>query len=164
VSPVIDVVAPRLLAPAIMLAAALIVKGYTDAGEGFSAGVIVALAVALRYVVLGRRRADRSIRLTRHAHVIAAVGLLIALACGFGSTLTGEPPFTHLPLAGEPVIHVGTLELTTAVGFDVGVFMLVSASLVMLVRHLTGLVEDDGIAALDDDLPDDAGVAGEGDR
>jgi hypothetical protein len=42
--------------------------------------------------------------------------------------------------------------------------MLVSASLVMLVRHLTGLVEDDGIAALDDDLPDDAGVAGEGDR
>ena len=36
-SPVIDVVAPRLLAPALMVAAALIVKGYTDVGEGFSA-------------------------------------------------------------------------------------------------------------------------------
>ena len=137
-SPVIDVVAPRLLAPAIMLAAALIVKGYTDAGEGFSAGVIVALAVALRYVVLGQRRGDRSIRVARQAHVVAAAGLLIAIACGFASTLTGEPPFTHLPLAGEPVIHVGTLELTTAVGFDVGLFMLVSGSLVMLVRYLTG--------------------------
>jgi multicomponent Na+:H+ antiporter subunit B len=149
-SPVIDVVAPRLLAPAVMLAAALIVKGYTDAGEGFSAGVIVALAVALRYVVLGRRRGDRSIRIARHAHVIAALGLLIALGCGFASTLLGEPPFTHLPLAGEPVLHIGTLEVTTAVGFDVGLFLLVSSSLVMLVRHLTGLVEGDPVPGDDD--------------
>ena len=54
-SPVIEVVAPRLLGPALMVAAAIIVKGYTDVGDGFSAGVIVALAVALRYVALGRR-------------------------------------------------------------------------------------------------------------
>jgi multisubunit Na+/H+ antiporter MnhB subunit len=162
VSPVIDVVAPRLLAPAIMLAAALIVKGYTDAGEGFSAGVIVALADALRYVVLGQRRGDRSIRPARHAHLIAAVGLLIAIACGFGSTLIGEPPFTHLPLAGEPVVHVGTLELTTAVGFDVGLFMLVSGSLVMLVRHLTGLIEGDDVTdepVAEEATADDAATA-----
>ena len=36
--------------------AAIIVKGYTDVGDGFSAGVIVALAIALRYVTLGRER------------------------------------------------------------------------------------------------------------
>ena len=149
-SPVIDIVAPRLLAPAVMLAAALIVKGYTDAGEGFSAGVIVALAVALRYVTLGHRRAERSFRLARYAHVIAAGGLLIALACGFGSTLLGLAPFTHLPRAGEPVVHVGTLELTTAVGFDAGLFLLVFGSLVVLVRQLTRLVEDDVVPQADD--------------
>ena len=149
-SPIIDVVAPRLLAPAILLAAALIVKGYTDAGEGFSAGVIVALAVALRYVALGPERAERSFRLARHAQVIAVVGLLIALACGFGSTLIGLPPFTHLPLAGEPVVHVGTLELTTAVGFDVGLFLLVFGSLVVLIRHLTRLVDEDADQPGDD--------------
>ena len=43
-SAIIDVVAPRLLAPAVMVAAAIIVKGYTDVGDGFSAGVIVQLS------------------------------------------------------------------------------------------------------------------------
>jgi len=141
-SPVIDVVVPRLLAPAVMLAAALIVKGYADVGEGFSAGVVVTLAVALRYVALGRSRADRTLPIARHAHVIAAAGLLVALAFGFSGVVFGEPPFTHLPPPGEPVIRVGTLELTTAVGFDVGLFLLVSGSLVSLVRHLAGLVTD----------------------
>ena len=149
-SPIIDVVAPRLLAPAVMLAAALIVKGYTDVGEGFSAGVIVALAVSLRYVALGYRRAERTFRLGRHAHVIAAVGLLIALGSGFAGSFTGQPPFTHVPLAGEQVIRIGTLELTTAVGFDVGLFLLVFGSLVVLIRELTALVGDEPVRAQDD--------------
>jgi multisubunit Na+/H+ antiporter MnhB subunit len=143
-SPVIDVIAPRLLAPAVMLAAALMVKGYTDVGEGFSAGVIVALAIGLRYVVLGRARADRTLALARQAHVIAAAGLLIALAFGFVGVAFGQPPFTHLPRAGEPVLHVGTLELTTAMGFDLGLFLLVSGSMVVLIRALAGLVPAGG--------------------
>ena len=141
-SPVIDVVATRLLAPAVMLAAALIVKGYTDVGEGFSAGVIVALAVGIRYVTLGRARADMTLGIARRAHVVAAAGLLIALAFGFAGVVFGEPPFTHLPRPGEPVVRIGTLELTTAIGFDVGLFLLVSGSLVVLVRNLTGLIAD----------------------
>jgi multisubunit Na+/H+ antiporter MnhB subunit len=146
VSPIIDVVAPRLLAPAVMLAAALIVKGYTDVGEGFSAGVIVALAVGLRYVALGRRRADSTLRIARRADAVAAAGLLIALGFGFAGVAAGEPPFTHLPPPGEPVVHVGSLELTTAVGFDIGLFLLVSGSLVVLIRHLTGLLDDGELA------------------
>ena len=149
-SPIIDVVAPRLLAPAVMLAAALIVKGYTDVGEGFSAGVVVALAVSLRYVALGYRRAERTFRLGRHAHVIAALGLLIALGSGFAGAFAGHPPFTHVPLAGEQVIRIGTLELTTAVGFDVGLFMLVFGSLLVLIRELTALVGDDPVRQRDD--------------
>jgi len=142
VSPIIDVVAPRLLAPAILLAAALIVKGYTDVGEGFSAGVIVALAVGLRYVTLGRARADRTLPIARSAHLVAAAGLLIALAFGFFGIVVGEPPFTHMPPPGEPVTRIGRLELTTAAGFDVGLFLLVVGSLVVLIRHLSGLIPE----------------------
>jgi multisubunit Na+/H+ antiporter MnhB subunit len=142
-SPIIAVVAPRLLAPAVMLAAALIVKGYTDVGEGFSAGVIVALAVALRYVVLGRRRADRTLAIARHAPVVAAAGLLIAIGFGFGGVLLGQPPFTHQPPPGDPVVKIGTLELTTAVAFDTGLFLLVVGTLVVLVRELARLLPDD---------------------
>jgi multisubunit Na+/H+ antiporter MnhB subunit len=141
-SPILDVVAPRLLGPAIVLSVALIVKGYTDVGEGFSAGVIVALAVGLRYVTLGRERAERTLGIARSAHIVAAGGLLIALAFGFVGVAFGEPPFTHFPRPGEPVIRVGALELTTAVGFDVGLFLLVLGSLVVLIRHLSGLVPE----------------------
>jgi multicomponent Na+:H+ antiporter subunit B len=142
-SPILDVVAPRLLGPAIMLAMALIVKGYTDVGEGFSAGVVVALAIGLRYVTLGAERAERTLPIARRANVVAASGLLIAFGFGFSGLVWGQPPFTHWPLPGEAVVRIGKLELTTAVGFDVGLFLLVVGSLVMLIRGLTSLLPDD---------------------
>ncbi|HET8786549.1 MAG TPA: MnhB domain-containing protein [Candidatus Limnocylindrales bacterium] len=139
-TPIVRVVAPRLLPVALVVAIALIVKGYTDVGEGFGAGVIVGLAVGLRYVVLGPERADRSLPLVRRADALAAVGLLTALAFGFAGIPFGQPPFTHYPRAGEPALHVGTLELTTAVGFDIGLFMLVVGVVVLLIRELSRLV------------------------
>jgi multisubunit Na+/H+ antiporter MnhB subunit len=141
VSVILEVVAPRLLGPAVMVAAAIIVKGYVDVGDGFSAGVVVALAVALRYVTLGAARAERSLPVLRYAPTVAAAGLLLALAVGFFPVAIGEPPFTHYPRPGDDVVHVGTLELTTAVAFDVGVFLLVAGALVEVVHQLTRLVE-----------------------
>jgi multisubunit Na+/H+ antiporter MnhB subunit len=144
VSVVIEVVAPRLLGPAVMVAAAIIVKGYTDVGDGFSAGVIVALAIALRYVTLGIERTERSLRVLAHAPVIAAGGLLLALAVGFLPVAAGDPPFTHRPAPGADVVKLGTLELISAVVFDVGVFLLVCGVLVTLVHQLARLVEESG--------------------
>jgi multicomponent Na+:H+ antiporter subunit B len=144
VSVVIEVVAPRLLGPAVMIAAAIIVKGYTDVGDGFSAGVIVALAIALRYVTLGIERTERSLRVLAHSPVIAAGGLLLALAVGFLPVAAGDPPFTHRPGPGEEVVKLGTLELISAVAFDMGVFLLVCGVLVTLVHQLARLVEESG--------------------
>jgi multicomponent Na+:H+ antiporter subunit B len=141
VSTVIDVVAPRLLGPAVMVAAAIIVKGYGDVGDGFSAGVIVALAIALRYVTLGTERAERSLPILRHAPVIATGGMLLALAVGFLPVAAGDPPFTHWPAPGAHVVKIGTLELISAVVFDLGVFLLVCGVLVTLVHQLARLVE-----------------------
>ena len=140
-SAVLEVVAPRLLGPAVMFAAAIIVKGYTDVGDGFSAGVIVALAIALRYVTLGTERAERSLPVLRHAPAIAAGGLLMALAVGFLPVVAGDPPFTHRPGPGADVVKIGTLELISAVAFDIGVFLLVCGALVTVVHQLARLVE-----------------------
>jgi multisubunit Na+/H+ antiporter MnhB subunit len=137
-----EVVAPRLTGPAVMFAVAEIVKGYTDVGDGFSAGVVVALAIALRYIALGSEHSERSLPLLRHAPVVAIAGLMVALASGFFPLALGEPPFSHFPGPGDPVTKVGTLELTTAVLFDVGIFLLVAGALVTLVHHLAGLVEE----------------------
>jgi multicomponent Na+:H+ antiporter subunit B len=144
VSTVIEVVAPRLLAPAVMVAAAIIVKGYSDVGDGFSAGVIVALAISLRYVTLGTDGAEQSLPILRRAPAVAAGGLLLALAVGFFPVAAGDPPFTHEPAPGAHVVKLGTLELMTAVVFDIGVFLLVCGVLVTLVYHLARLVEGAG--------------------
>ena len=138
-SDVIGLVAPRLLGPAVMVAAAIIVKGYADVGDGFSAGVIVALAISLRYLAFGTEDAERSLPVLRHAPAIATSGLLTALAVGFFGVLAGDPPFTHRPGPGEDVVTIGTVELITAVAFDVGLFLLVAASLVVLVHNLARL-------------------------
>ena len=142
-SVVLELIAPRLLGPALMVAAAIIVKGYADVGDGFSAGVIVATAIALRYVVLGTERAERGLPILRHAPEFAVAGLLLSLAVAFSGLLHGDPPFTHLPLRGDHVVHLGKLELITAVAFDLGVFLLVTASLVVVVHHLARLVAGD---------------------
>jgi multicomponent Na+:H+ antiporter subunit B len=142
VSVIFEVIAPRLLGPALVVAAALIVKGYTDVGDGFSAGVIVALAISLRYVTLGPARAEDGLPILRRAPAGVACGLLIALAVGFGPVLAGDPPFTHVPGPGEDVVKIGTLELISAVAFDVGVFVLVTSVLVLLLHHLSSLVAE----------------------
>ena len=139
-SPVIDVIAPRLLGPAVIVAAAVIVKGYTDVGDGFSAGVIVALAIGLRYITHGPAETERAMPVLRHAPVIAAGGLVLGLAVGFFPAVAGAPPFKHLPAPGEHVTTIGTLELTTAVAFDIGVFLVVAGSLVTLIHQLSSLV------------------------
>lgn len=140
-SNIFAVIAPRLLGPALVIGIAIIVRSYVNVGDGFSAGVIVATAIALRYVSLGWRLAERSLPILRHAPIVAGGGLLLALVTGFAGLLVGDPPFTHFPRAGEPVIHIGTLELMSAVVFDAGVFLLVTGSLVVVIHHLARLAE-----------------------
>lgn len=131
-------IARLLLAPSLVVAVAIMVKGYSDVGDGFSAGVIVALAVSLQYVASGARRAEAELPLLRRAPLVAGAGLLLALAVGFFPVLTGKPIFTHWPPPGVHPITIGTLEILTAVVFDVGVFLLVVGVLVILVHQLAG--------------------------
>lgn len=133
---VVELVAPRLLGPALMVAAAIIVKGYTDVGDGFSAGVIIALAVSLQYLALGPRGAEATLPILRRAPAVAVAGLLLALAVAFVPVLSGRPLLAHLPPPGRNPVTLGTLELITAVVFDVGVFLLVVGVLVVLVHQL----------------------------
>ncbi len=115
----------RLLLPAsLMVAAGVLVKGYADTGDGFSAAIIASLGVLLQYVAFGRITAAR-LPVVRHASALAAVGLAIALAVAFVPLLVGDPVMTHYPRAGEHARHIGSLELITPVLFDVGVFLLV---------------------------------------
>lgn len=132
-----------LFAPVVVIAIAVLVKGYASVGDGFSAGVIVALGVLLQYLALGRREAERLLPI-RFLPALAFVGMLLALAVATVPLLLGDPILTHLPAPGADVVELGTLELITAVAFDVAVFLLVIGSSVGIIHTLAAIATEEG--------------------
>jgi multisubunit Na+/H+ antiporter MnhB subunit len=113
-----------LLLPTFIIAFGVMLKGYADVGDGFSAGVIAALGIAIQLFVFGPVELQR-LWVVHLAPRGVFVGLLIALLTAFVPAIRGQALFTHQPLPGEDVVHFGTLELITAVAFDIGVFLIV---------------------------------------
>ncbi|MBA2261848.1 MAG: MnhB domain-containing protein [Solirubrobacterales bacterium] len=135
------VVARMLLAPLLVVAAAILVKGFTDVGDGFSAGVVAALGILLQYVTLGREEVERTlpVRFLPHAAFVALLG---ALAVALVPLLRGDPILTHLPPPGAEVATVGKLELMTAVAFDACVFLVVLGAVVGIVHAVARAYEE----------------------
>lgn len=113
-----------LLLPTFMIAFAVMIKGYAEIGDGFSAGVIVSLGIILQGVAFGADEFDR-LPLVRYAPLAAIAGVLLALCVAFAPVMAGKPIFTHWPPAGDTAVHFGALELITPLLFDVGVFLVV---------------------------------------
>jgi len=116
-------VAKLLYAPILVVACAILVKGYADVGDGFAAGVVAALAVVLQWLAApgdaGRRVA------VSWWPVVAFCGLSGAILLAAALAARDTELLTHLPAPGGGVVKVGTAELITAVAFDVTVFALV---------------------------------------
>jgi multisubunit Na+/H+ antiporter MnhB subunit len=134
-----------LLLPTLMVAAAILVKGYAEVGDGFGAGVIATLGILLQYTALGHREARR-LPPVRVAPAIGVAGLVLALLVAFVPTARGAAIMTHSPPPGGAVIHLGTIELLTAVLFDVGVFLLVFGFAVGAI-DLVAQASDDRVGA-----------------
>lgn len=137
-----QMVSRGLLAPSLVVAAAILVKGYADVGDGFAAGVVAALAVLLQYLAFGRREVAAALPVHR-AGTVAMVGLGISFLVFAVPFLAGGAPLEHWPPPGSSVIHVGTLEIMTAVAFDVGVFLLVLGSAISIIDALAALEDED---------------------
>ncbi|HSK35676.1 MAG TPA: MnhB domain-containing protein [Actinomycetota bacterium] len=130
-------VARLLLVPVLMVAAAILIKGYVDVGDGFAAGVIAALGILLQYLAFGRSAVQQALPV-RHAVKLAVAGLLLSLVVAFVPVLAGRAPLQHAPAPGAEVVHLDSLELLTAVAFDVGVFALVLGMAVATIDLITG--------------------------
>lgn len=120
----------RLVFPfALVVAVALLVKGYAQVGDGFSAGAVAGLGALVQLVVLERRRA-RSLIGARASRALIAAGLVLVLTVVLGPIALGHPPVTHFPRPGEHVTSLGVLELHTSVLFDAGTAMIVYGAVV----------------------------------
>jgi multicomponent Na+:H+ antiporter subunit A len=138
-------IARMLYLPTFVLAAAILVKGFVQTGDGFSAGMIAALGVALRYMAFGHEE-TRGLPVVRHAATVSLTGLLVALGVATAPLFLGEAVLTHFPPAGTEPLHFGTIEVMTAVLFDAGVFLLVFGFAVAMISFFARSISQREVA------------------
>jgi multicomponent K+:H+ antiporter subunit A len=123
VTPLIRVVSLAVLPIALMISFSYLVTAEERPGDGFTAGIITALALALEYLSFGYAQTRRRIRRIRFDYVLFG-GLGVALAATVLPLLSGDPLLGMQRLVvAIPVL--GELKLSRSMVFDVGIYLVV---------------------------------------
>jgi multicomponent K+:H+ antiporter subunit A len=109
------------------------VRGHNEPGGGFVAGLIMAVAIILQYMVGGAVWVEENLKL--YPRRLVALGLLIAAATGLGAWLFGYPFLTsHSAHPELPLL--GVVPLPSAFLFDLGVYLLVVGTTAVILLSL----------------------------
>ena len=138
-----DTVRDYLLVPSVIMqwmfpvvitfAVYIFLRGHDLPGGGFSAGLTLSIGFLLQYLAGGTRWAEDRIRIQPLRWM--GIGLLLAAATGAGAWLLGYPFLTsHFRYLDIPLI--GKAPAATALLFDLGVFLLVVGSTVLILVAL----------------------------
>jgi multicomponent K+:H+ antiporter subunit A len=124
----------RLMLPlAVLVSFFFLLRGHNAPGGGFVGGLVLATAVLVQYMMGGTHWVEA--RTNIHPPYWIAFGLLLAAAAGmaawfFSATfLTSGGAYFSLPVIGE--VHIAT-----TLFFDVGVYMVVAGSAVLMLIAL----------------------------
>lgn len=139
--PIILVYITRPLLPlALLFSAYIFLRGHNDPGGGFIAGLITATVLTLQYIASGIVWTRP--RLHYDNHIIMALGLILALGTGLTSWalnypfLTSTYEYVTLPL-------IGKFEIASAMAFDLGVFLVVVGSVMLMLVKLGSINSED---------------------
>lgn len=122
----------RLLLPFMgVVAVYFFMRGHNLPGGGFVAGLIFSVAILVQYMLAGTVWVESHLQLRPHRWL--GFGLVLACATGLGAWLFGHPFLTtHTAHVDWPL--VGELHLPSAFVFDLGVFVVVvGTTMLMLV-------------------------------
>jgi multicomponent K+:H+ antiporter subunit A len=133
--PLMLVVVTRILLPlALTVGIFIFLRGHNQPGGGFIAGLVVGIALIMQYMASGFAWAQERMKIDYHA--LIGLGVLVAGITGIGAWygdvpfLTSSYGYFHLPLVGE-------VELATAMGFDLGVFLTVVGVVMLTLANLS---------------------------
>ena len=127
------VIVQLLLPVSGMVAMFFLLRGHNEPGGGFVAGLVVATAVILQYLVGGTAWAESRTRI--YPHYWIATGLLCAVGAGVSAWAAGRPFLSAV--AGDVKLPViGAMHLSTVLLFDLGVFLLVVGAAVLILVAL----------------------------
>src|SRR5690606_18057931 len=133
-----------LLPLALVVSFYILLRGHNLPGGGFIAGLITGVALILQYVASGIDFARA--RLPMDYLRVLAIGLALAAGTGLAGILLGYPFLTsahghfHLPLIGD-------VELASAMVFDVGVYVVVVGSVLVILSEFGDLSRREMTAA-----------------
>lgn len=126
--------AARALVPLILVFSVyILLRGHNNPGGGFIGGMVAGGAFALHLLAYDLETARRAVPVA--PPTLVAVGLMTALASGIvglllsGAFLTGIWWQLHVPV-------LGTLDISTTLFFDIGVFLLVTGMTLSILFHL----------------------------
>jgi multicomponent Na+:H+ antiporter subunit A len=141
-SPILDVAANMVLRTGIVFSLYLLFAGHNAPGGGFIAGLVAGACLVLDHIAL-RSREDRGELPRVRSRPLLGGGLAVAAAVGVAGWIWGGGFFDQ-EVATITVPVLGTMKVTSALGFDIGVFAVV-------VGMVAGLLESLG-SAWDEDL------------
>ena len=125
-----------LLPLAIVVAVYILLRGHNLPGGGFIAGLITAVAVMLQYLASGIEFTTQRLRVDYVR--LLGLGLALATVTGLASWVVGYPFLTStFGYVHPPVID--KFELASAMAFDLGVLLVVVATVLLALSELGGL-------------------------
>jgi multicomponent K+:H+ antiporter subunit A len=133
------IMARPLLSLVLLVAVFVFFRGHNLPGGGFIAALMTAVALILQFLAGGYDFARPRLRLD--FYLMTAIGLGLALLTGVAPLLFDQPFLTstfghfHVPLIGE-------VELASAMGFDLGVYLTV-IGVIMIIAIRLGRIGDD---------------------
>jgi multicomponent Na+:H+ antiporter subunit A len=132
-SPILEVITRLVFHTIVLFSIYLLFAGHNAPGGGFAGGLVVGLALVLRYLAGGRHELD--VAAPVDAGAVMGTGLFIALGTGLTALVLGGQVLQsalldwHLPLLGH--VHF----VTSAI-FDVGVYLVVIGVVLNILRSI----------------------------
>ncbi|MGV8966845.1 MAG: Na+/H+ antiporter subunit A [Cellulomonas sp.] len=146
---VIFEVVTRLLFPTlIVFAVYLLFAGHNAPGGGFAAGLVVGIALIVRYLAGGRYELGEAAPV--HPGLLLGSGLFLSAGVGLIALLAGGQVLQSVILDLE-VPLIGTVHVVTSLFFDLGVFLVVVGLVLDVLRSLGAEIDRQGEATGADD-------------
>ncbi|MFT7372770.1 MAG: multicomponent K+:H+ antiporter subunit A [Oleiphilaceae bacterium] len=143
-----EMVSQSLLPLALLVSVYIFLRGHNVPGGGFIAGLITSVAIIQQYIAHGVKWIKPRINID-YQWLIAG-GILIATATGLGSWIFDKPflstwfDYFHLPWIGE-------FELASAMLFDLGVYLTVVGSVMLILANLGKLTTSERVDIKEND-------------
>ena len=132
-SPILQSFARLTLHLMLVFAIYLLLRGHNAPGGGFIAGVLT--AVAITFQMMAFNAGSFSQETPWNPLRMVTVGLLLAAGTGLGSLVVGYP-FLTSAVGHETFPLFGEVELVSAMGFDIGVYLVVVGTSLGIIRTI----------------------------